>query len=135
MLTSSFVIMANANGNLTTGVINMGNYMPTDASNHNFSNVGSASNAMRFAGRPDSVSFYAKFQAGELNKEKVGRANFILHDECKYKDPEDSTQLNNRIAKASQLIAESKAWKKYTVDFAYDKKDYEGVQYLLASVL
>ena len=133
MLYSKNVILANANGNLTTGIINMGSYIPTDASNHNFTNTNSTSNALRFAGRPDSVIFYAKFKAGETNSAKVGRANFILHDECNYKDPEDSTQLANRIGKASQLISESKEWVKYEVPFVYDKAQTE-TQYLLASV-
>ena len=133
MLYSKNVILANANGNLTTGIINMGSYLPTDASNHNFTDTKSLNHALRFAGRPDSVIFYAKFKAGADNSAKVGRANFILHDECNYKDPEDSTQLANRIGKASQLIAESKEWVKYEVPFAYDKAQSE-TQYLLASV-
>ena len=133
MLYSKNVILANANGNMTTGVINMGSYVPTDASNHNFTDTTSLNNKFRFAGRPDSVIFYAKFKAGADNSQKVGRAQFILHDDCQYKDPEDSTQIAHRIGKASQLISESKEWKKYVVPFAYDKAQTE-TQYLLASV-
>ena len=133
MLHSKNVLVANANGNLTTGIINMGNYQPTDASNHNFTAIDSVNNAFRFAGRPDSVIFYAKFKAAQGNSAKVGRAQFILHDKCNYKDPEDDSQIAHRIGKASQLIAESKEWKKYVVPFAYDKEQTED-QYLLASV-
>lgn len=133
MLYSKNVIIANANGNMTTGIINMGSYMPTDSSNYNFTAADSVCNNFRFAGRPDSVVFYAKFKAGADNKEKVGRANFILHDKCQYKDPEDKAQLSHRIGKSSQLISESKEWKKYVVPFTYDKEQTEE-QYLLASV-
>ena len=133
MLHSKNVILANANGNMTTGIINMGSYIPTDASNHNFTDTTSLNNKFRFAGRPDSVIFYAKFKADSTNLQRVGRAQFILHDDCQYKDPEDSTQLASRIGKATQLIGESKEWKKYVVPFVYDKEQTE-TQYLLASV-
>ena len=125
--------VANANGNITTGIINMGSSNATDPSNHNFTKTDDPAHSLKFAGRPDSVSFYAKFKAGTGNTDKVARANFILHDECQYRDPEIEDQKANRIGKASQLISESSDWTRYATAFSYDKVATD-VQYLLASV-
>lgn len=136
-LTSKFAgiwgIGANANGNLTTGRINMGNQTPSDPSNYNYSDIISGSHALEFAGTPDAVTFYAKFKAGADNVKKQGRGQFILHEEYPYQDPEVEEQLSYRVAKASQLIDVSEDWKQYTVPFTYDQDVKPDKQYLLAS--
>lgn len=124
--------LAKANGNLTTGRINMGNRTPSDSSNYNFSDI-TGSQALEFAGTPDAVTFYAKFTAGSGNKNKQGRGQFILHDEFAYQDPEVDDQVSHRVGKASQLIEESTDWKQYTVPFTYDQDVKPAKQYLLAS--
>lgn len=135
-LTSKFAgfgtIGANANGNLTTGRINMGSMTPSDPSNYNFSDI-TGGQALEFAGTPDAVTFYAKFKAGADNVKKQGRGQFILHEEYPYQDPEVEEQLNYRVAKASQLIDESTDWKQYTVPFTYEQDVKPAKQYLLAS--
>lgn len=136
-LTSKFAGMwgigANANGNLTTGRINMGNQTPSDPSNYNYSDIISGSHALEFAGTPDAVTFYAKFKAGADNVKKQGRGQFILHEEYPYQDPEVEEQLSYRVAKASQLIDVSEDWTQYTVPFTYDQDVKPDKQYLLAS--
>lgn len=125
--------IANANGNLTTGRINMGSMTASDATaNYNFSDI-TGGQALEFAGTPDAVTFYAKFKAGSDNEKKQGRGQFFLHEECPYQDPEVEEQLNYRVAKASQLIDESEDWTQYTVPFTYDKDVKPAKQYLLAS--
>lgn len=125
--------IAKANGNLTTGRINMGSYDAGDATaNYNFSDI-TGGQALEFAGTPDAVTFYAKFTAGRDNANNQGRGQFILHDEFAYQDPEVDDQVSHRVAKASQLIDESTNWKQYTVSFAYDKNEKPAKQYLLAS--
>lgn len=125
--------LAKANGNLTTGRINMGSMTPSDPSNYNYSDIIPGGQALEFAGTPDSVTFYAKFKAGADNANKQGRGQFILHDEYPYQDPEVEEQLSYRVAKASQLIDESTDWKQYTVPFTYDQDVKPAKQYLLAS--
>ena len=94
--------LAKANGNLTTGYINMGSTTATSTDNHNVSRV-SEGLAMSFEGKPDAVGFWAKFQPGystsiTLFKKKYtyyekARARFILHDETMdYHDPEPTGQ-------------------------------------------
>lgn len=132
-LTSKDLLIAKANGNLTTGRINMGSMTPSDPSNYNFSDIIPGGQALEFAGTPDAVTFYAKFKAGADNVKKQGRGQFILHEEYPFQDPEVEEQVSYRVAKASQLIDESEDWKQYTVPFTYDQDVKPAKQYLLAS--
>lgn len=129
-LFSNSVMGVNANGNLTTGRINMGNTTPANAKNYNFTDRSSSDNSLRFAGRPDAVSFYAKFTPGAGNQ---ARGQFILHDDCDYRDPEISDQSGNRVGKASVLIDACTDWTYYEGAFTYDKNSTPEVQYLLGS--
>ena len=129
-LFSNSVMGVNANGNLTTGRINMGNTTPANAKNYNFTDRSSSDNSLRFAGRPDAVSFYAKFTPGAGNQ---ARGQFILHDDCDYRDPEIDSQSGNRVGKASVLIDASTEWTYYEGAFTYDKSSTPEVQYLLGS--
>lgn len=124
-----------ANGNLTTGKINMGSSTPSAHSNYNYSAIGT-DNCLEFAGTPDAVTFWAKFKPGTYNENQQARGKFILHDEYEYKDPEKnfSGQESHRVALAMQLINESSEWKQYTVPFVYDERaSVPQKQYLLAS--
>lgn len=121
--------IAKANGNLTTGVIMMGNTKPTDASNHNKSKISDSEKCMAFDGRPDAVSFYAKFTSGGSPN---GRGMFILHDAVDYQDPEISSQAGNKVGSASVLVPASSDWVRYEGAFTY-QKEQPSQQYLLAS--
>lgn len=124
-----------ANGNLTTGKINMGSSTPSAHSNYNYSAIGTE-NCLEFAGTPDAVTFWAKFKSGNGNDNRQARSKFILHDEYEYKDPEEyfSGQESHRVALAMQLIDESTEWKQYNVPFVYDERvSAPQKQYLLAS--
>lgn len=122
--------LAKANGNLTTGIINMGSTSPSNSSNYNFTKRSDSSHSLQFAGRPDAVTFYARFTSGGSPN---GRGQFIIHDgDVDYKDPEVSSQAANRVGKASVLVPASSDWVKYTGEFTYDKAR-TSTQYLLAS--
>lgn len=134
-LESKEAVGKKANGNLTTGKINMGSTTPKDPSNYNYSAVGT-DNCLEFAGMPDEVTFWAKFTPGTGNEKKQARGKFILHDEYEYKDPEEnfSGQESHRVALAMKLIDESSEWKQYRAKFEYDERDFAPQkQYLLAS--
>ena len=132
-LTSKFLIVANANGNLTTGRINMGNYNPTDAANYNFTDLENATHSLLFAGTPDSVAFYAKFKSGGSEN---GRGQFILHDEYRYCDPETSNEEGyeaHKVALAAALIPECAEWTRFSAPFEYTNTKKPEKQYMLAS--
>lgn len=122
--------LAKANGNLTTGIINMGSTSPANSSNYNFTKRSDSSHSLQFAGRPDAVTFYARFTSGGSPN---GRGQFIIHDgDVDYQDPEVSSQTANRVGKATVLVPASSDWVQYTGEFTYDKAR-TATQYLLAS--
>lgn len=129
-------IWKNANGNLTTGRVNMGDYDPVNsAKNYNYTDI-DGGHYLQFKGMPDEVTFWTKFKAGDGNVDKKGRGQFILHKKCKYQDPEIADLLPNRIAIASGLISESDDWVQCKAYFKYDVDDLKDIpteKYLLAS--
>jgi hypothetical protein len=134
LLKSSKIFGAKANGNLTTGCINMGSRTPADAANYNYTNR-SGVNSCLFAGRPDSLVFYAKFKRGQGgNDTYTGRCHAVLHGDIDYKDPHE-TEEN----KAKYLIAETTIystvtdeWTRYAGAFTYTGTTAEKM-YMLAS--
>lgn len=127
---SKSILNVKANGNLTTGIINMGSSTPSSASNYNYTKRSDSSHSLQFAGRPDAVTFYARFTSGGSPN---GRGQFIIHDgDVDYQDPEVSSQTANRVGKATVLVPASSDWVQYTGEFTYDKAR-TATQYLLAS--
>lgn len=125
---------ANANGNLTTGKVNMGATIPDDPSNYNYTDLSNSSHSLQFAGTPDAVSCMAKFKSGGSPN---GRGQFILHDKYGYKDPETSNDAgyeNHKIALAAIVITETADWKYFEAKFDYTGNIASvGEQYMLAS--
>lgn len=131
---------ANANGNITTGVIGMGSPTPDSPDNYNYSDINSSGKHLVFAGTPDKVSFYAKFKSGgSVN----GRGRFILHDAINYRDPDvidgNWVKVNNeslkshRVGEATILVPATEEWTKFEADFTY-YKEKPTTQYMLASL-
>lgn len=112
-------IGANANGNLTTGIVNMGSMTPADASNHNFTDTEKAGHYLIINGQPDGVEFYTKYKKGEEG-EYNGHAQFIIHDKYNYRDPEVEEELEHKIGSCGVDIEESEDWVCNTGTFSYD---------------
>lgn len=133
-LSSKNVFGKLANGNLTTGRINMGAMEPSDPMNHNYTDVSSSSHNLQFTGIPDAVSCMAKFKSGGSPN---GRGQFILHDKYAYKDPETSNDAgyeSHKVALAAILIEETADWKYCEANFDYTGNVAPiGEQYMLAS--
>ncbi|MDM8145421.1 calycin-like domain-containing protein [Bacteroides eggerthii] len=133
-LYSKSIVGAKANGNLTTGKINMGSITPSDAKNYNYTDLSSGAHSLQFAGTPDAVSCMAKFKSGGSPN---GRGQFILHDKYGYKDPETSNEAgyeNHKIALAAIVIPETSDWKYFEAKFDYTGNVAPaGEQYMLAS--
>lgn len=124
-------IKKKANGNLTTGRVNMGSSTPDDPANYNYTDRSSSDHSLLFAGTPDAVTFWAKFTPSADGIQARGK--FILHDEqFDYKDPEDESQVSSKIAVAEEYIGKSD-WTQHTVKFTYSKDRGDSKQYLLAS--
>lgn len=131
-------IGANANGNLTTGRINMGSTKPENEKNYNYTDPADNNHSLLFAGIPDAVSCMAKFKSGGSPN---GRGQFILHDKYSYKDPETSNDAGyeaHKIALAAIVITETETetaeWKYFEANFEYTGNTAPaGEQYMLAS--
>lgn len=131
---------ANANGNITTGVIGMGSPTPDSPDNYNYSDINSSGEHLVFAGTPDKVSFYAKFKSGGSAN---GRGRFILHDAINYRDPDvingnwvkvgDESLESHRVGEATILVPATEEWTKFEADFTY-YKEKPTTQYMLASL-
>lgn len=134
--------VAYANGNLTTGHINMGSADPTDASNYNFTDRTDVNGNMPFAGRPDAFEVYARFTPGtakaaaDAEQEQPalqGRVQLILHKDAAYHDPELAEMADEKVGSANVLIPATEEWTKFTGEFSYTTDEAPEVQYLLAS--
>lgn len=134
--------VAYANGNITTGHINMGSTDPTDASNYNFTDRTDVNGNMPFAGRPDAFEVYARFTPGtakaatdEAQEQPAlqGRVQLILHKDAAYHDPELAEMADEKVGSANVLIPATEEWTKFTGEFSYTTDEAPEVQYLLAS--
>ena len=129
-----------SNGNLTTGIINMGSSTANNPENYNFSDMSSETGSCKFTGLPDAVRFWVKFDSKNASKGNAS-ANMVLHTDAGYSDP--STRMGveaeaaSRIAKAYQEISPNNSWVEYVVPFAYNENNsylsYTGQKFLLVS--
>lgn len=134
-LKSKDLWVAYANGNMTTGRINMGSTNAADASNFNFTDRTDVNANLPFAGEPDAFEVYARFAPGTAKNEGTvlqGRVQLIVHGEVAYHDPELSEQASNKIASAAVLIPATADWTKFTGEFNYTGNESDNL-YLLAS--
>lgn len=125
-----------ANGNLTTGVINMGSTNPASSNNYNITKRNVEGKYLEFEGTPDAVSFDARFTSGGSAN---GRGRFILHGDVDYRDPELKDNGGNLIqtgliGEAVILVPATTNWVHYQSDFSYKTTTKPTKQYLLASL-
>ena len=126
---------AYANGNMTTGRINMGSANAADAANYNFTDRTDVNANLPFAGEPDAFEVYARFTPGTAKEEGTelqGRVQIIMHGDAAYHDPELSELGAEKIASASVLIPATAEWTKFTGEFSYTGNESDK-RYLLAS--
>ncbi len=134
-LKSKDLWVAYANGNMTTGRINMGSANAADAANYNFTDRTDVNANLPFAGEPDAFEVYARFTPGTAKEEGTelqGRVQIIMHGDAAYHDPELSELGAEKIASASVLIPATAEWTKFTGEFSYTGNESDKC-YLLAS--
>lgn len=128
-----------SNGNLTTGIVNMGKADATAPENYNFTDLDNNNGKCEFIGLPDAVELWCKFVPKNT---ETGNAsvNMILHTNTEYKDPSTimgAEEATSRIAKAySEIESNNNEWTRHVIDFVYNGdlySTYDGIKYLLAS--
>lgn len=108
-----------AQGNLTTGCINMASMSAADAKgNYNYTKEDDENLNQKFTGRPDAMHVWVKYVS--TNSSFRAKANTVLHTEGYYQDPEGNTITATVVAKAEKLdIASSNDWQELTLPFVY----------------
>ena len=110
--------IAVAQGNLTTGRINMGSYTANDADG-NYNYVDDNSSDQPFTGKPDQLRVWVKYSGI-----KYGTATIYLLTKGYYQDPMGNTNniTATCVAKAANTELPSNAeWTQYTLSFDYSE--------------
>ena len=143
-----------ANGNLTTGRINMGSMTAADITgNYNFTDLTDPAHALPFTTVPDSLTFWVKFVMTDKLYQSTGfgqgfyvtdssdmyaAVTVTIHDgDTSYQDPNvDSLKQGMEthvVAKAQQLFPDTKGeWVRYSVPFESGMSDKP--EYILVSL-
>lgn len=112
-----------AQGNLTTGCINMGSMTADDANgNYNYTKIGDGEQNQKFTGLPDAMRIWVKYNS-KHEKHPYGKVSTILHTEGYYQDPMGNTEkitakLVGTAAKTD--ITSQEDWQELTIPFVYE---------------
>lgn len=107
-----------ANGNVTTGQINMGNISPTNSANHNKSVTTNTSFSDPMLDSPDSLIVWVKFKP--VNTSKLGKVSCVIHNNTNgYKDPNDVAGANTVATAISTISYNSGNWQRIAIKFNY----------------
>jgi len=111
-----------ANGNVTTGCINMGNISPSHQDNYNYTITADTLFSEAFTTHPDSMVFWAKFDPASGNTTDSARMHAIIHDSYDYRDPygSDPNSANHIVAEATAHFSKTNGqWERKAVVFNY----------------
>ncbi len=153
-INSNQILGIPANGNLTTGRINMGSMTAADITgNYNFTDLTDPAHALPFTTVPDSLTFWVKFVMTDKLYQSTGlfqgfyvtdssdmyaAVTVTIHDgDTSYQDPNvDSLKQGMEthvVAKAQQLFPDTKGeWVRYSVPFEPGMSDKP--EYILVSL-
>lgn len=136
----NYILFGNtyAQGNMTTGRVNMGNGSPKNpgesesenianreskkTGNYNFTDLSDDNHNQKFTGRPDVMRVYVKY----TTTGSKGKIAAYLHSNAYYQDPlpKDGSHSAQVIASAVKLdIAATKGWEKVEIPVTYESKD------------
>lgn len=110
-----------ANGTITTGEINIGSTTAANTANHNRTLLSNGPELRQtFTGKPDSIRFWAKFSAPDINQN--ARMHAVIHTNHDYTDPQNDNSLSDYVvAKAEKNFPQGdQQWHEYTVPFIYN---------------
>lgn len=122
---STSVIGIIANGNLTTGQIQLGSSTANNSANHNKTLTANAAHRMPITALPDSIVFWAKYQPGNNSTTNQARMRAVLHDNYDYRDPSasDPNAPSHIVAEATRnftrTYTSTYVWQRFAVPFTY----------------
>lgn len=125
------VLGVNANGNITTGRINMGSTTPSDEANHNFTDRASAGFNFPFNTVPDSMVVWVKYSPRD-NGSDQGQIRAIIHNDNNTTDP--FTNMNEAVAVALINPGQTNGnWVRYSAPFSRSGCGSRDPRYILVS--
>ena len=102
-----------AQGNLTTGCVNMGSTTATDGTgNYNYINESRTDQSMRFSGHPDAARYWVKF-AGKND----GKVSITLTTKGYFQDPQANNITATVVATSIKSTPSNGTWTQYTAPF------------------
>lgn len=104
LIWSTSILSIVANGNVTTGKINMGNSSPTHQDNYNATVTSDAAFNEAFTGMPDSIAFWVRFAPASGLTSDSGRMHAVIHDAYDYRDPSTSDPNGPNHVVADALV-------------------------------
>lgn len=129
---SNSIFGVNANGNVTTGRINMGSTTASSSSNYNFTDRGSAGFNVPFTVVPDSMVVWVKYTPKESASDE-GQIKAIIHNDNNTIDP--GTNMNQAVAIATvNPVKGSGGWVRYSVPFSRQGCGSNDPRYVLVSI-
>ena len=125
------MVVASANGTITTGRLQAGSADATSNKNCSFLDFSSTdvdANGDPFYAvlnnKPDAMKVWVKFKAGDGNKNPKATISALLTNGNMVQDPEDEQYAANIIARAQNSSIESKdEWQEITIPFTYDNAE------------
>ena len=114
------IIIAIANGNMTTGRINAGSMTASNAANHNFTDPNDSSFNEPWTSTPDSIRFWAKYTPNSATQ--WARMSAFIHDDYKFTDPIDGDTNSANYVVANAMLEWQRgdqSWIQYTIPFDY----------------
>lgn len=118
-----------ANGNVTTGRINMGSTTATDASNYNYTDRGNEGFFWRQTTVPDSLVVWLWFKPKGSASDQA-QVNVIIHNDNRTIDP--GTERSQVVAQAKINPSATDGWQRFSVPFVKTGATNDA-QYVLVS--
>lgn len=118
-----------ANGNVTTGRINLGSTTATDASNYNYTDRGNEGFYWRQTTVPDSLVVWLWFKPKGSASDQA-QINVIIHNDNRTIDP--GTERSQVVAQAKINPSATDGWQRFSVPFVKTGATNDA-QYVLAS--
>jgi hypothetical protein len=109
-----------ANGNITTGQINMGSSTASDPSNFNISRTAQPAFSEALGGKPDSLVVWVRFKPANAAGNDSARIRATIHDNYDLKDPADSLSALHIVGSAiKNFIKTNNQWVRMSIPFNY----------------
>ena len=111
-------IVVYANGNLTTGQIQIGSTTANNPNNNNTTIRQDPSLSQPFHAKPDSISFWVNFTS--LDAAQCGRMTAIIHDDYNMSDPYSSSLAPHIVGLGYQEFQKANGWQHFVTPFNYN---------------